>query len=171
MIFFGFLNLYLETMSNIQKISVLFTLLSVVFLSACSHSVQKKPDMEGKVEIDIGGGEEILLEENMDTAEYVYKGEPELVNPTELFATFEKGVLTPDEFYAKKGDYVLLNITNKTKEEHALIIPQHGWHAILHKNEETEFGFRAREKGIVAFHCSVYCKERGNHMRGTIFVE
>ena len=145
-------------------------LLVVLLLSACSHSVQDEPRMEEKAEVDMGGNE-VLLEGDMDTAEYVYKGEPELVNPTELFAVFENGVLTPNEFYAKKGDYVLLNITNKSKEEHALIIPQYGWHAILHAKEETEFGFRARETGAVSFHCSVYCKENKNHMRGTIFVE
>lgn len=148
------------------------SVVSTVLFLGCSDSTIPVEVLKEEVSVvDVGGDTTSLIEENMNE-EFVYDGEPELVNPRELFATIDKtGVLMPQEFYAKKGEYVLLKIMNNSKEEHAIVIPQYGWRTILHKGVETEFGFRARDVGVFPFHCSQYCTEKEHHIYGTIYVQ
>ncbi len=150
-----------------KKIMFGFGLSCTLLLSACSYTEERE---ESVVEEEVVE-EELLLgpEQGMDE-EYVYFDTNAPVNPVELFAIVEDGVLTPSEFRVKKGDYVLLSIMNRG-EEHAIVIPQYGWRTILHEDEETEFGFRARERGAFPFHCSEYCTQREDHLRGMIYVE
>lgn len=147
-------------------------LLLAISLTGCGDSnVPREESVPEKVTVDIGGDTTPQMEGDMNE-ELVYEGEPELTNPRELFATIDKdGVLFPREFHAKKGDYVLLNITNNSKEEHAIILPAYGWRTILHREKETEFGFRAKETGAFPFHCSEYCTQKEHHIQGVIYVE
>ena len=150
-----------------KKILIAVVVFSALFVSACSHKVDYlEPVMDGEVVENDGV---LGPEESMDD-EYVYFDDVAPVDPVELFAIVEDGVMTPDEFHVKKGDYVLLNIMNRS-EEHAIVIPQYGWRTILHEDEETQFGFRARDRGVFPFHCSQYCLQSKNHIRGTIYVE
>ena len=159
-----------------RKISLFVPLLvSILFFTGCSNPSVPQQEVLDETEaisvVDVGGDTTPLMKEDMNE-EFVYDGEPELVNPLELYATIDKdGVLDPQVFYAHKGDYVLLKVTNNSKEEHAIVIPQYGWRTILHKEAETEFGFRARDVGVVSFHCSQYCREKDHHISGTIYVE
>jgi hypothetical protein len=149
-------------------------LVSMLFFTGCSNSIVPQEvlnENEDVSVVDVGGDTTPLMEEDMNE-EFVYDGEPELINPLELYATIDKdGVLDPQVFYAHKGDYVLLKITNNSKEEHAIVIPQYGWRTILHTGVETEFGFRARDVGVFPFHCSQYCTQNEHHISGTIYVE
>jgi nitrous oxide reductase len=159
-------------MIGYKKFCFGFLLAAGFFFTGCSSSpINSGEPGEETVSVDVGGSTTSQIEEDMN-AELVYDGEPELVNPRELFATIDKaGVLMPQEFYAKKGEYVLLKIMNNSKEEHAIVIPQYGWRTILHKGVETEFGFRARDVGVFPFHCSQYCTETEHHISGTVVVE
>jgi heme/copper-type cytochrome/quinol oxidase subunit 2 len=149
-------------------------LIGCYFLQGCKTVENPSIEVIEEVEADdllLNSGEgQVILEGDMNE-EFVYDGEPELVDPVELVATIEKnGVLTPNEFHVKKGEYALLKIKNNI-EEHAIVIPEYGWRTILHEDEETEFGFRARNAGAFSFHCSQYCTQNKNHIRGTIYVE
>ena len=148
-----------------KKLCVALCLLTL--LSACSKRVEfDEPEIE-----EVAMEEEFVLgaEESMD-GEYVYFDDIEIKDPVIFEMTVEDGTLTPSEFRAKKGDYVLLRIMNLS-DEHAIVIPEYGWRTILHEDQETEFGFRARTRGTFPFYCSSYCTQRSNHLRGTIIVE
>lgn len=154
-----------------KKIYILIILVSPLFFWGCVPVQDSTQDEIIETIEESEREEDEFIVENMNE-EFVYFNDLEPVNPIDLFATIDKdGVLSPQEFYAKKGDYVLLKIMNNSKEEHAIIIPEYGWRTILHKGKETEFGFRAREAGVFPFHCSEYCTEKEHHIRGTIYVE
>lgn len=150
-----------------KSLRIMLVLSFCLLAMGCSHRVEFE-DAEVVVEVE-EENLELGVEEDMD-GEYTYFDDVEIKDPVIFTMTVEDGVLTPSEFYAKKGDYVLLRITNLS-EEHAIVIPEYGWRTILHEDEETEFGFRARERGRFPFHCSAYCTQKGNHISGMIIVE
>ena len=149
-----------------KKIVFGFALLISLGFSGC---IYEKEEVDPVIEETAVEEKSLGAEESMDE-EYVYFDTNAPVNPVELFAIVEEGVLTPSEFYVKKGDYVLLNIMNRG-EEHAIVIPEYGWRTILREDEETQFGFRARNRGVFPFHRSQYCTQTENHIRGVIYVE
>lgn len=149
-------------------------LISIFFFTGCSDSSvpqEAVDEIEEVSAVDVGGDTTPLAEENINK-DVEYDVLPKIVNPLELYATIDKdGVLDPQVFHAHKGEYVLIKIKNNSKEEHAIVIPRYGLHTILHKGVETEFGFRARDVGVVSFHCSQYCTETKHHISGTVIVE
>lgn len=154
-----------------KKILLVSVFACAVLMAGCSHRVEfEEQDIEsGDVVQEDDAVLNLGMEESMDD-EYVYFDDVEIVDPVIFDVVVEDGVMTPSEFYAKKGDYVLLRITNLS-EEHAIVIDHYGWRTILHDDQETEFGFRANERGSFYFHCSQYCTQHDNHIKGLIVVE
>ena len=91
----------------------------------------------------------------------------------EVWATLKRSNYKPDQVFAKKGDKVILHLTNiETTPDatHGFAIPRYNINCSLDPGEVTTVQFTADAPGAFAFYCTEFCSALHLEMQGWLMV-
>ncbi|GAB4333856.1 MAG: Sec-dependent nitrous-oxide reductase [Dehalococcoidia bacterium] len=91
----------------------------------------------------------------------------------QAWVSVRRSVITPDIIRAKKGDKVIIHITNvETTPDatHGFAIPRYNINISIDPGEQTTVEFEADEKGAFAYYCTEFCSALHLEMQGWLLV-
>ena len=91
-----------------------------------------------------------------------------------VYMTAMRSHFTPDIVRVKKGDHVVMHVTNiETARDatHGFAIPGHNVQASLDPGEVVTVGFQAERTGSFGFYCTEFCSALHLEMQGWLLVE
>jgi nitrous-oxide reductase len=94
-------------------------------------------------------------------------------NVVEVWASVKRSNFKPDNIIAKKGDQVVLHLTNvETTPDatHGFSIPRYNINASIDPGEVTNIEFVAEEPGAFAHYCTEFCSALHLEMQGWLMV-
>ena len=150
-----------------MKKMVLFLVLAIFLISACSQKPAEKPeDLVGKgtpVESNMPVPEEGIKETK------VIENEPAAESVKELKITAKQFSFTPEVIEVSKGDKVRLIVTS-VDVPHGIKITEYGINQRLDPGKPATIEFTADKQGTFTAFCSVFCGSGHGSMKGKIIV-